>query len=1113
MLTDNNKIDPSEWLSKAESFWRPQLESVGLITEVLKDNKRAQKAAKAFGLIAKFSPEAGIQALKRYPASTVVAFTGVAIEVYEGGKFWPGFSDSCGYEVLPIDQKSWGDAYLRSLRILGLPSFPDLPKKYLGTILVHAGIPNYCLGDFFTVLEKGMKNVGSDPEAIVQWALQRQESAFQGIDIPVKRFLQFGKEYAVDFVDQALDALISLSQDPDVMPDCQAPERVINAARAFLESNAARGTNLRSGITQRKPKVAIRLNPYSGELELLLPALEDVSPHFAWTIDFDGSIERLNPLVRVRGRSYSADEETYRINRPTRVLSVRNTHHDLEYEFPLVDDKDPLIFFTEEGQITSRYSSLPGSTLWALFALDNTSTKPDFTDLIIRTEVPPLGWVGWQLALIDLTDQEKVRLSHGHPYHYVRTQTNARLELTDEITWLSHHSAPIQTSRPIAHLPDNITAEWRVQVLDLKTNQLVINRIENSHSEVHDSFDPFAGLSAPVVGHFEIAIKGPFGRGAKRQISMAEGLAVSESDPWRTLSPRGLSPFTVHIQGPGLLINPEAVELDATQTTSQIEISRGDAELTLMAQPPSMAVATVTNHVASRWNFGFVRIDSEDVTQVTLMLKTNPRTQNPSLRAVSQSEVIQYIDPDSSGNLGYASYPLSGLVDSLRDAGALDLVVYNEDQPIRVARIEPKKLASGAEIIENSFAFLDFGGGDVEVRLWPALAPWLDAQSRVVDSLGRCEIPQTLVGHGSLLVSWRRVDPWIPHSWPALPSYGEQFLIHLTPDPLVCSEVTLALAQLANVDYSADPEDAWKILQMANHLKNQANWETISTLTESLRGEPVLPLIALVTSNIPNESKLSLLIRSGVLWSPIDKKMYSKCGGTYLEQLYSCDPRIASFLIIPSLMSDNLSADHIDLWRKLQNQHGSPLTDILTKSTDPFQKAGTFAGAALFDALPFEAQKEIIQQSQLLPKSTIDGDSRTQGAWLLFQERNQPDLISVARDGRARLDFQSSIFRDWHWDQAIHVVEARRDPEHKGGWLSLSAQSISFALTAQLAAQGESHAQNHLKKEFRHWLALSNYAPNLVYADLVLAQCMAADQFGEVQPDNPFINEIEDEEE
>jgi hypothetical protein len=1073
----------------------------------------AQKAAKAFGLISNSTPEAGIQALNRYPAATAIAFTGVAIEVYEGGKFWPGFSEACGYTVMPIDQKSWGDAYLRSLRILGLPSFPDLPKKYLGTILVHAGIPNYCLGDFFTVLEKGMKNVGSDPEAIVQWAVQRQESALQGIDIPVKRFLQYGKEYAVDFVDQALDALISLSHDPDAMPEGQAPERVINAARVFLESNATRATNLRSGITRRKPAIAIRLDPYSGELELLLPALEDVSAHLTWAIDFDGSIERISPLLRVRGNKYTADAESHRINKPTRVISVRNNQNDVEYEFPLLTDKDPIVFFTEEGLVTSRYSSLPGSALWVLFALETTSTKPDFADLIIRKEVPPLGWAGWQLALIDLTDQEKVRLSPRHPFHYVRTQTNARLELTDEITWLSYQGAPVQTSRPIAHLPDNITAEWRVQVLDLKTNQLIINRSEDSRSEVHDSFDPFLGISAPLLGHFEIAIKGPFGRGAKRQICMAEGLTVSESDPWRTLGPRGLRPITLHMQGSGFSIEPELLALEASQISSLIEISKDHTDLTLIAQPPSMAVATITNHVASRWNFGFIRIDSEDVTQVILMLRTNPRTQNPSLRAVSQSGLIQYIDPDSSENLGYASYSLSGLVDSLRDVGSLDLLIYNQNDPIRVARIEPKKIASGAEIKENVFAFLGFGGGDVEVRFWSTFAPWLDAQSQVVDSLGRCEIPQTLIGQGSLLVSWRRVDPWIPHSWPALPNAGEQFLIEMDPDPLKCSEITLALAEQASVDYSANQDEAWKILQMANHQRKEVNWETILTLTKSLREEPVFPLIALANSSIPNESKLPLLIQSGVLWSPIDKNNHNKLSGTYLEQLYNRDPKIASFLIIPNLMSDNLSLDHIDLWRRLQNQHGDPLTEILTRSTDPFQKAGTFAGAAKFDALPFETQEVIIQQSQLLPKSTIDGDSRTQAAWLLFQEKNESELVSVARDGRSRLEFQASIHRDWHWYQAIDVVEARRDPEHKGGWLSLSAQSISFALTAQLAAQGELHAQNHLKTEFRHWLALANYAPNLVYADLVLAQCMAADQFGGVQPINPFNNEIEDEDE
>ncbi len=1110
-MAEDSKIDPRDWLSRAESVWRPQLESVGLATEVLNDNVRAQKAAKAFGIVSNFSPQQGLKTLRDYPASTVVAFTGVAIESYEGGKFWPGFSKTCGYTVVPNEQSSWGDAYLRSLKVLGLPTFPELPKKYLGTILVHAGIPNYCLGDFFIVLERGMKHVGSDAEAIVQWAVQRQESALYSIDIPVRRFLEFGKEYAVDFVDRALDALISLTLDPDSNPDTQAPERVVEAAKAFLEANSERQSALRIGATTRKPKVSIRLNPYSGELEILLPAIEAVSEWFTWTIDTDGVTERIQPELRVRGNTFNAGEQPVRIQRPARHISVRSKQKELDYEFSLVEEKDPLLFFSEEGQLASRQASLIGTRLWALFALDGHEQDPDFKELIVRKEIPPLGWNGWQLALVDLSSEEKLRLAQGYPFHYVKTQSNARVEMTGEIPWITVEGLPVQISRPLVHLPDNITADWRVQVLDLDTNRVIVDRPEKSHSEIHDVVDPMSELATPIVGNFQVTVKGPLGRGAKRQFSLVEGMRVDDPHPWRHLSPGGLRAFTLQFSGSELHFDPSEFSLGATQVIGQVKVLGRTTELELSVQPPSMAVATVLNHVVSRWSHGFVRIDAEDIGLVTLMLRTNPNEANPSIRAMSQEKVVQFIEPNMQDGLGYSSYSLAGLTDSLRVAGALDLIVFHDQKPIRVARIEPTRIANSAEIANNTLRLSNFSGGEVEVRFWSVLAPWIPSESRQVDSMGECKIPDSMKGMGSVLVSWRRTDPWIPFSWPALPVRSEQLLIDLEPDPAICSESTLVLAGLQDPGHLASQEHAWAILHMFSHLNDLSTWHAVSGLTKSLLHETVSAMITLAESKIPSENRLSLLIRSGILWSQTNQSHSESPDDFTLERIYNSDPKVASLVIIPSFMSGHLSVQQIDLWRRLQKQHGAALTEILTLSIDPFVRAGSFAQAAQLDQLSVEQQEEIIQAAHLLPKSTLDGDSRAWAARLLFQERDQPELVSVGRNGRTRLEYQSSMLRDWHWEDALALLNARRDTEHKGGWLSLSAQSIGFALIAQLAVQGDQHAQEHLQHKFRHWLALAKYAPTLIYIDILLAACMAADQFAQTRPENPFKYVDEDE--
>jgi len=119
MVTQAEEITPEDWLASAEKLWRPQLESAGLAIEVLADTDMATKASQAFGMLYSASNVRGYRALQKHPAALVMAFTGVATAVYEGGSFWPGFWDTCRYEATQTDQIDWGSAFLRGLQTLG----------------------------------------------------------------------------------------------------------------------------------------------------------------------------------------------------------------------------------------------------------------------------------------------------------------------------------------------------------------------------------------------------------------------------------------------------------------------------------------------------------------------------------------------------------------------------------------------------------------------------------------------------------------------------------------------------------------------------------------------------------------------------------------------------------------------------------------------------------------------------------------------------------------------------------------------------------------------------------------------------------------------------------
>jgi len=228
------------------------------------------------------------------------------------------------------------------------------------------------------------------------------------------------------------------------------------------------------------------------------------------------------------------------------------------------------------------------------------------------------------------------------------------------------------------------------------------------------------------------------------------------------------------------------------------------------------------------------------------------------------------------------------------------------------------------------------------------------------------------------------------------------------------------------------------------------------------------------------------------------------------SHLLRSEQLIGPLLVLAHLIEaphDNVVSE---CWRTLRDVYGNEIISILFGDGDPALKGGSFANAKALSERPVEDQDHIINELRLVPRALLDLDSRSSAALTLFQLRDNPELLSVGRDGRNRLKLQSEILRDWQWDAALTLVKARADVDDRGGWLSLSAQSIAFALVARLAARGDEHAKRHLDADFRHWLALAECAPQIVSLDLVLAEAMALAAFAPSIPTNPFTDDTDE---
>jgi hypothetical protein len=59
--------------------------------------------------------------------------------------------------------------------------------------------------------------------------------------------------------------------------------------------------------------------------------------------------------------------------------------------------------------------------------------------------------------------------------------------------------------------------------------------------------DPFASAPRPLVGSYEIVVRGPLGRGLSREVVIVEGMMLKTDPPWREFVAGGLAPCVADV--------------------------------------------------------------------------------------------------------------------------------------------------------------------------------------------------------------------------------------------------------------------------------------------------------------------------------------------------------------------------------------------------------------------------------------------------------------------------------------------------------------------------------------------------------------------------------------
>lgn len=1098
------QVSCRELLDIRQEQWGRKLRSVSLAAEAEISDARCAQVASALGRLYKkggYAGSEGAALLMRWPACLVAAMTSVAVTGYEQGTYWPALWKATGYTGSSGDQQTWGTAFARAVSRLGLPTFSHSPLPYLGLILMHAGIPVYCLGDYLRLLlERRRQDPGLDADSFLAWATAPgRELRLDQLDKPAQRFLLYGGEYAHDVVDRTLDLLDRLSEpDPDLagvgLPGCMIETARRELAAGYLELSGTQSRHGNGAAAHHPVRPRIALDPYGLGVHVLLPAVGDMPDGVAmWRVAADGKSDTVRSRAMWVGSAEAAPQTAFPLSRPVRTVLVSLAgREDLAAELRLVDPSDPMLFFGEDGRWLAGTVSLPRSQVWIMHPADQDLEFTGEAGRIVEPAVP-FGWDGWRLRLVCLENVQTVGLRDGRQ-HVVEAQARPRLLLDEPLPGVTTpYGSPVYPARPRIQLP--ATADpaitWQVEVRRSADRALVFSSSITAAAE----FDIWKDVPRPVLGAFEVAVRGPLGRGMRRTVFVAEGLSVGYQPQVRTLASTGLIRGEAHltVRGSGIA-SPERVRFGSGERTCPAEYRTATESEPLVITPPHVAVLCPGAGITT-WTTSPLHLSTEAFTDAGRLLVRVPEMNQPDhlqLEIHVSGQQVQTVQSSGGQPPGLAGFELARAADTIAAHGRAELMLNLGDRLMPVGYVRPRRLASGADLVGHELVLRDHAKVDgLMVGIYLVYAPWRSPVELSLTSDGSITLPPELQDAGPLRVLLRIDDPWTMASWPKWPgSDAHECAASGIPSSLDLDEENLSrfVAGMGEIpQQTKDLGRLWRLVDLAAHLvRVGARADLAARCAAELRRQPRAALLALADAGLGHAEVIWALIMTGMAAVAGESAASDQAEEVALERLWTALPAAAA------IATDDLPirADQVDA---AVAQCGDSLKDILNGKPDPHAAVGRFGPEAeRMAVLPREQVQALWQAAAVVPRAMLDADTRMAAARRMFDARSVPAIRTAAMAARTTTRAAEMLLRQRHLPELVDEISARRPPEGKGGWLGLPAMSIAMALIARLAARGDDDCRRLERERRDMWSELASQAPDLVAIDLVLAEALIA---------------------
>jgi hypothetical protein len=1084
------EVTLSELLRIREERWSFRMRGYSLVAELeVKEQHRRQVAQGLGRFYAKWAGTARAeQVFTRWPACVAVAITGIAARDYRQGELWPHLWAGLAYRGDQKDQTTWGRGFLASLDDLGMPTFPELPMPYVGPILMHTGIPTYCLEDYFLLVsQRRATDPELDPESFLMWAIGRPHR-LDTLDQPARRFLEYGTDYALDFVDRTFDLLDRLRDPAPDLDGVSLPPRVMARAQ---ELAAEGGLNLRAPSIatagrNRTERPRISLDPFGRGVEVILPAVGDAPDGFArWSVTADGATYTVRSQAQWAGVAEAAPATAFTLLQPARTVVVAMDGWAHQTELAVVDPNAPMLVFTEDGRRLAANMPLPPDVVWVAHPDEHGLAVDGPLHVTIEGQLP-LGWNGWRLRQIMLDGVRSLELD-GVPAtrRPVRGHARPRIVTDSPVQGVATpYGTPVHAQVPEIWLPGETGAHivWMVEIRSTGGGTATASEtytIDKSRT-ITELWDR---LPRPLLGSFDIIVRGPLGRGATRTVFLAEGLGIRFMPAVRVFGPDGMENARAELAAAiGAQANPRLLTFNSHDCASVVEYRTDQETEPLVVTPPHLQVMHERADQPLAWSAGPLRIPADVFTEEpgALLVRVPGANTLAPLQMIVGGRVVQEVPPSGRAREGTARFDLTRVADTVAEHQRAELVL-EVGGPVRLAIVRPRRLAARVERDGDHLRLIEFVPIEgLTAGVYATTAPWRLPQVEVVGQDGTIPLPRELRHAGPLLVIVQVDDPWAPAEWPRWPRgclfvSGEGHLASDDPEETALS--CFAAGEGEFPEHISDLRRVWALIHLARQLRTAPDAQRlVMTCAVPVQRRPAEAITALAGLGLKPDQTVIAVIASGLAATAAPDSAHSD----EARKMWPVTPLLG---VLCGSLADP------DCFDAGERQCGDTLVEIASNGIDPDAEVGRF-GPEVERMIHMDPQQieGIWRAAQVVPRALLDPDTRAAAARRLFDHRGDGGIRQVSEGAATAVRTSLGLLADWPRLRA--QIQAREHPRGLGGWFAVPAASAAFAILARLAAWGDEGCRAAEQSFRADWVRLAAKAPDLVIIDLVLAELL-----------------------